>query len=184
MPACCCKIFWRCPVSLTKFSCWFKFHVNIINSSRVMRIFVYKELTRNLEIRNSTIWVLPNIWRLGQVRDTKFGTNLSNKKLLKSAKYQGYSFYHFWVIKNKAEEVNLPPPRLGLKQFFLSHSNDMISYRVQFIDLWFVFHNSSWSFHEPYFSRKHIFHKSYRVNRTQDYGLKTCKQVQNYLAMS
>ena len=40
------------------------------------------------------------------------------------------------------------------------------------------------SFHKPYFSKKHIFHKSHRVNITQDYGLKTCKQVPNYSTMS
>ena len=28
---------------------------------------------------------------------------------------------------------------------------------VRFNDSWFVFHDSSWSFHEPHFSRKHIF---------------------------
>ena len=33
--------------------------------------------------------------RLGGLRDTKFGTNLSNKKLLNAAKFQGYSFYRF-----------------------------------------------------------------------------------------
>ena len=30
---------------------------------------------------------------------------------------------------------------------------------------------------------ENIFRKSYRVNRTPDYGLKTCKQVPNYLKM-
>ena len=40
-----------------------------------MTIFVYKGLTRNSEIGNARVWVFPNIWRLGQVRDTKFGTN-------------------------------------------------------------------------------------------------------------
>ena len=43
---------------------------------------------------------------------------------------------------------------------------------VRFNDSWFVFHDSS--FLEPYFSRKCVFHE-YRVNRTQDYGFKTCK---------
>ena len=48
------------------------------------------------------IWVLPNIWRLGQVGDTKFlNINVSNKILLNAAKFQGCSFYHFWVIKGK-----------------------------------------------------------------------------------
>ena len=46
--------------------------------------------------------------------------------------------------------------------------------RVLFNDSWFIFLNSSLSFHKPYFSWKHIFNKLYRVNRTQDYGLKTC----------
>lgn len=36
----------------------------------------------NLEIGNTPAWVLPNIWRLGQVRDTKLGTNVSNEILL------------------------------------------------------------------------------------------------------
>ena len=52
--------------------------------------------------------------------------------------------------------------------------------RVRFNDLRFVFHDSSWSFYQPYFSRKHVFHELYRVNGTQDYGLKTWKQVPNY----
>ena len=63
------QFFWNCFVSCVKFSCWLKFHVNIITSSIVMTI--KKELTRNPEIGNNPIWVLPNIWRLGQVRDTK-----------------------------------------------------------------------------------------------------------------
>ena len=41
-------------VSLVKFSYWSKFHVNIITGlildSRVVAIFLYKELTGNLEI--------------------------------------------------------------------------------------------------------------------------------------
>ena len=59
-----------------------------------------------------------------------------------------------------------------------------ILFRFWFNDSWFMFHDFSWSFHKPYFSRKHIFHKLYRVNRTQDYGFRTCKQVSNYLALS
>ena len=49
------KFFWRCFVSLVKFSCWSKFHVNInINTgSGVMIISFYKGLTRNPAIRNT-----------------------------------------------------------------------------------------------------------------------------------
>ena len=113
---------------LVKFSYWSNFHVNIITSSGVMAIFFYKGLTRNPEIGNTHVWVLPNIWRLEWVRDTKFGTNVSNEMLLNATKCQGYSFYRFWVIKEKPTgwgRVILPPPhspthplpRLGLTTY-------------------------------------------------------------------
>ena len=78
-----------------------------------MTIFFYKRLTRNPEIENTTVSVLPNIWRLVQVRDTKFGTNISSKMLLNAAKCQGYRFYHFWVIKGKPK--NYPPIQIRVK---------------------------------------------------------------------
>ena len=75
-----------------------------------MTIFFYNGLTRNPEIGNTSVWVLPNIWRLGQVMDTKFGTTVSNKMLLNAAKFQGYSFYRFWDIKGKPTgELGTPP---------------------------------------------------------------------------
>ena len=110
------QFFWRRCISLVKFSYWSKFHVYIITGSGVMRIFFYKRLTRNTEIGNTTVWVLPNIWRLGWVRNTKFGTKVSNEMLLNAAKRQGYSFYRFGVIKGKpiGGKITPSPPRLGL----------------------------------------------------------------------
>ena len=96
-----CQIFWRCFDSLVKFSFWSKFHVNVITGSEVIKFFFYKWLIKNPEIGYTPVWVLPNIWRLGQVRDTESGKDVSNKMLLNAAKCQGYSFYHFWVIKEK-----------------------------------------------------------------------------------
>ena len=86
-------------------------------------IYFYKGLTNNLEIGNNPVWGLPNIWRLGWVSNTKFGTNVSNKILLNAAKHQGCSFYRFWVIKWKPIEARgvegktKPPPRLGLSYY-------------------------------------------------------------------
>ena len=54
--------------------------------------------------RNTPIWVFPNIWGLGKVRDIKFGTNVSNIGLLNAAKWQGYSFYRYLVIMGKPTE--------------------------------------------------------------------------------
>ena len=117
--------FWGCFVSLMKLSYWSKFHVNIIIGSGGMTIFFYKRFTRNSEIGNNHVWVLPNNWRLGQVGDTKFGKNVSNKILLNATKCQGYSFYRFWVIKpTRGSKINPPPlhpdSRLGLKNYLMS----------------------------------------------------------------
>ena len=110
------KFFWRCFVCLVKFSYWSKFHVNIMTGSGIMKIFLYKGLTRNPKIGNTPVWVLPNIWRLGRVMDTTFGTNVSDRMLLNAAKFRCYSFYSFWVIKGKPTGWgggrNYPPPTL------------------------------------------------------------------------
>ena len=115
------SFFWRFLVFLVKFSYWSKFHVNIITCSGVMTISFYKGLTRNLEIGNTPVWVLPNIWRLERVRKTKFGKNVSDKILLCASKFQGCSFYRFWVIKRKPTGGKITPlptptPRLGLNK--------------------------------------------------------------------
>ena len=80
-----------------------------------MTIFVYKGLTRTPEIGNNTlVWVLPNIWRLVLVRDTKFGRNVSNKMLANATKCQGYSFYRFWIIKKRLQHRSFP---LNIERF-------------------------------------------------------------------
>ena len=99
-----------CFIYLFKFSYWPMFYVNIITGSGVMTISFYKWLNRNQEIGNTPVWVFPNIWRLGQVRNTKFGTNISYNMLLNTAKCQGYSFYCFLVIKGKPTGGKIPPP--------------------------------------------------------------------------
>ena len=56
-------------------------------------ILVVKDLTRNPEIENTPVWVLSIVWRLGQVRVTKFGMNVSNKKflMLKNVKFTTFT---------------------------------------------------------------------------------------------
>ena len=72
------KFFWRCFVSLVRFSYWSKFHVNIITGSGIMKIFFYKGLTRNPEIGNTPsefcpisgdwgkLWI-PNLTRMSLI---------------------------------------------------------------------------------------------------------------------
>ena len=109
------KFFWPGFVSLVKFSYWSNFHVKIITGSGIMTIFFYKRLTRNPEIGNTSVWVLPNIWRLGRVIVTKFGTNASNRISLNAAKFQGYRFYRFWVIKGKPTGDKITPTQIRVK---------------------------------------------------------------------
>ena len=42
---------------------------------------------------NTSDWVLPNILRLEQLRNTKFDKNVSGENLRNAAKWQSYSFY-------------------------------------------------------------------------------------------
>ena len=84
------NFFWRCFISLVKFSYWSMFHAIIITGSGIMTVFFYKGMIRDPEIGNTPVWVLPNIWRLGWVMNAKFGTNVPNRMLLNAAKFQGY----------------------------------------------------------------------------------------------
>ena len=61
------------------------------------------------EIGNTPIWVLPNIWRLGQVKNIKFGTNISNKMLLNAAKCQVTAF----TVSELLRENHITPPPLS-----------------------------------------------------------------------
>ena len=92
------KFFWPGFVSLVKFSYWSKFHVNSITFSGRVTIFFYKGLSGN---RKQPRLSFAQYLETGTSMDTKFGTNVSNRMLLNTAKFQGYSFYRFWVIKGK-----------------------------------------------------------------------------------
>ena len=51
---------------------------------------------------------------MGQVRDNKFGTDVSNETLLNATKYHAYSL--FWVIKTKPTGGEYTPPNGGSKE--------------------------------------------------------------------
>ena len=103
------KFFWPCSISLVKFSYWPKFHVNIMTG--VTKIFAYKGLIRNLEIVNNPVWVLPSILRLGQIRDTEFGPNVSNKMLLNAQNVRVTAFTIFELLrKNQLGRDKITPP--------------------------------------------------------------------------
>ena len=61
-------------------------------------------MTRN---RNTFIWALPNIRRLGQVGDTKFVTNVSYKTLLNALALQIRVKSIFYVLKKLAFSFHL-----------------------------------------------------------------------------
>ena len=65
------------------FSYWPKFHVKFILGSGVITIFFYKRLTKN---RKYPCLSFTQFWRMGQVRDTKLGMNVSKEILLNAAK--------------------------------------------------------------------------------------------------
>ena len=87
----------------------FHFHVSI--SSLLLELNKFN----NLEIENTLAWVLPNIWRLWGVGNTKFGTNASNKMLKNAAKCQGYNFHRFTAadLLRETQEEELKSPSLA-----------------------------------------------------------------------
>ena len=97
-------------------------------SSLVLELRQFPFIRVWLEIRKSEIppvWVLPNLLRLGQVGDIKFGTNISNKMLLNAAEYQGHSFYRFWVFKGKST-VRGRGKIIPLTQIRVKRKNDKV----------------------------------------------------------
>ena len=70
-------------------------------SSLVLELWQFSFI-RNPEIGNIPVLVFPNIWRLRRVKDTKFGTNASNKILLNATKCRGkINCYHWFCQKFK-----------------------------------------------------------------------------------
>ena len=114
-------------------------------SSVVLKLWQFTFLKDWPEIQKweYTVWVFPNIWRLEQVRDSKFGVDVSNKLLRKTAIFQGYRFYRFWVTKAKPTEggaVKLPPSlRLELRLFLWNYAGCYINFALVFLDTIFIY---------------------------------------------
>ena len=106
------NFFLSCFVSLVKFSYWSKFHVNIITGSGIMAIFFNKGLTRDPEIGNTPVWVLPNIWRLGRVMHTAFGKNVSNR-MLQNARLTAFTIFELLGGTNCVGGINLPTTQIN-----------------------------------------------------------------------
>ena len=115
-----------CFVFLVKFSNWSNFHVIIITVSGVMIILFYKGLFRNLEIGNTPVWISPNFLRLGQVRDTKFGTDVSNKVLLMLQTSRVIAVTVSELLRENRRGVKLPPssPQIRVKHSSFQSRND------------------------------------------------------------
>ena len=97
-----------CHVSVVSFSYWSKVHVNIITASGVIKILVFKGLTRKPEIGNTFFCVLSNVWILEQVRYNNLGTNVLNEMLLNAAKFQVTAFIVSELLRENQQEVKWP----------------------------------------------------------------------------
>ena len=89
------QLFWRCHVSLSKFSNWSKFNVNIISGSRVMTIVVYKWLTRNLKFRNTPSDFCPTSgdWSNLGIPNLACMSQMKRYWMLKNAKVTAFTFF-------------------------------------------------------------------------------------------
>ena len=73
-----------------------------------------------------------NIWRLGQVGNNKFDTNVSNKMLLNAAKSQGCSICRFEVIKGKPTRgrgVKLSPTHIRVNRINQTYNLNVLIWK-------------------------------------------------------
>ena len=80
-----------------------------------MTIFLYKGLIRNLEIGDTAVWVLPNIWSLGRVKDTKFGANMPNEMYWKTQYAKVSAFTVSELLRENQQGVKLSPNQIRVK---------------------------------------------------------------------
>ena len=67
----------------------------------VLEFLFIRDLTRNPENEETTLWNLPNIWGLDWIKDTECGMDVSNEWLLKATKWYALTnrvemFYLFY----------------------------------------------------------------------------------------
>ena len=118
---------------------------------------LFKGLTINLEIRITPIWVLPNIWRLRQVRDTN-GRNVSTVMLLNAVKCQAYSFYCFWGIKVKPTGGgNIHPYFYKVIAWNERRYKTYNLHRIDSTQKWESIKNKTQNNDHNIFERKHLF---------------------------
>ena len=132
------------------FSYWSKFYVNIITGSGVVAISIYKGLTRKPAIwntRDTRGWVLPNIWKLEQVKNTKFYMNVSNKMLLNPARVTAFN------VSELLRQNLLPLPQ-DIKSVFccrFSWATCFVYQTVDFLTSYFKSSHSNWRLQRDHF---------------------------------
>ena len=105
------KDFWHSFVFLFKLSYLSMFHVNIIIGFGVMTILFSKGLTRVRKLDITPSEFCPISAHRERVRDTKFGSNVSNEMSLNVVKWQLrlLSLLSHWGKTNREGKIPLPP---------------------------------------------------------------------------
>ena len=132
------NFFWRCFVSLIKFSCWSKFHVNIITGSGVMIIFLYKRLTRNPEIGNTPVWVRSISGEWGKL-GIPYLAGMSLIKfdwMLQNARVTAFTVSELLREKQQRGKITPPQPRLGLSCCHQEVKSYVINNILNYLEEW------------------------------------------------
>ena len=113
------KFFWRCFVSLVKFSYWSKFHVNIITGSGVMTIFFYKGLTRNSEIGNThEFFPISGDWGELWIPNFAWMSLIECYWMLQNSRVTAFTVFELLRENQLGGGIKLPPPRqIRVKMF-------------------------------------------------------------------
>ena len=93
-----------------------------------MTISFYKGFTRNLEIRNTPVWVLPNIERMRRIKDIRFRISLIKCYWkLQNIRNTAFTVSELWMGNQQVEGGGgLSPSPLGVN--YPSHSIGFLSF--------------------------------------------------------
>ena len=108
------RFFWRCRISVVKFSYWSKFYVNIFTGSGVIAIFIYKELISNSEIGNTPVSPISRDWGKLRMPNLMRISPMKSYWMLQNVRVAAFTVSGLLREWQPGGEVKVPPTQIRI----------------------------------------------------------------------